>query len=82
MQAVHGGYAISTRTGGALERRINETLDLLEAIPLACRDELWAAAIGGARYASELLAGGRRAKAGKVLANVRSIIEQPAQEAA
>jgi hypothetical protein len=70
----HGGYAISERTGGGLLRKINDTLAALEAVPLSGRNELWAAAVGGARHADALLAEGRRAKAGKVLAGARNII--------
>ena len=74
----HGGHAISTRTGGALANRIQRTLAQLELVPLTARDELWAAAWGGATHAQILLADGRRAKAGVVHACARRIIDQPA----
>lgn len=74
----HGGYAATRRTGGGLAKKIECTLAQLELVPLDWRDDLWAAAHGGATYASELLAQGRRAKAGVVHANARKIIEQGA----
>lgn len=67
-ERLHGGYAISTRTGGGLLRKINAAMDCLERVPLDSRDEDWAASVGGVCLAAELLADGRRAKAGKVLA--------------
>jgi len=70
----HGGFAISQRTGGALLRKINNALAQLEAVPLEHRDELWAVAVGGAKHAHDLLEQGRRAKAGKVFANVKEMI--------
>jgi hypothetical protein len=70
----HGGFAISQRTGGALLRKINDALAQLEAVPLERRDELWAAAVGGAKHARDLLEQGRRAKAGKVLASAKELI--------
>lgn len=71
----HAGYAISGRTGGGLQLKIEAALDRLERVPLEKRDEYWAAAVGGVRHAADLLAGGRRAKAGKVLAAARELIE-------
>lgn len=71
----HGGYAATRRTDGGLAKKIQHTLAQLELVPLDWRDELWAAAHGGATYASELLADGRRAKAGVVHARARKIIE-------
>ena len=72
----HAGYAISTRTDGGLERRLEAATLRLRATPQALRDETWAAAWGGVAYACDLLADGRRAKAGKVFAGVRRILEQ------
>ena len=66
----HAGYAISTRTDGGLERRLEAATLRLRATPQALRDETWAAAWGGVAYACDLLADGRRAKAGKVFAGV------------
>ena len=64
----HGGYAKSTRTEGALERRIKQAMQELNGVPLGSRNEDWAAVYGGVNHASDLLAEGRRAKAGKVFA--------------
>lgn len=77
MQAntTHGGYAISGRTDGGLLDKVNAAMAKLERVPLDRRDEYWAAAVGGVRHAADLLAGGRRAKAGKVLAAARELIE-------
>ncbi len=72
----HGGYLATGRTDGGLLNKINATLATLDAVPLGHRDELWAAAVGGARHAADLLSQGRRAKAGKVLAGARAIIGQ------
>lgn len=74
-EKLHGGHAISTRTGGSLANKINEALAKLDRVPLANRDEYWAAAVGGARHAADLLSQGRRAKAGKVLASARVLIQ-------
>lgn len=71
----HGGYEATRRTDGGLFHKINDTLAQLELVPLTHRDELWAAAWGGATHASNLLAEGRRAKAGVVHARARRIIE-------
>lgn len=65
----HGGYAATGRTDGGLLHKINAALASLESTPLDSRDEYWAAAVGGVRFAGDLLAQGRRAKAGKVLAD-------------
>ena len=71
----HGGFAISQRTdGGGLAKKIEAAQTKLLAVPLAKRDEYWAAAVGGVIHAAHLLAGGRRAKAGKVLANAKELI--------
>ena len=78
MNPTHAGRTISARTGGALANKITSTLAQLDSVPLAERDELWAAAWGGAKHASDLLADGRRAKAGKVLASARALLEEPA----
>lgn len=71
----HGGYEATRRTDGGLALKIQDLLAELQATPIFIRDELWAAAWGGARHARELLAEGRRAKAGKVLASARAIID-------
>lgn len=72
---LHGGYAATGRTDGGLLDKIHDALRRLEGVPLDKRDEYWAAAFGGVRHAADLLAEGRRAKAGKVLANARELIE-------
>lgn len=77
MQHTHAGYEATRRTDGGLARKIMRTLAQLDCVPLAARDELWAAAWGGARYALDLLAEGRRAKAGVIHARARQIIDQP-----
>ena len=77
MENTHGGYEATRRTDGGLFRKINHTLAQLDCVPLTARDELWAAAWGGATHASNLLAEGRRAKAGVVHAAARRIIDQP-----
>lgn len=77
MQHTHGGYEATRRTDGGLFHKINRTLAQLECVPLSARDELWAAAWGGATHAQSLLAEGRRAKAGVVHARARQIIDQP-----
>jgi hypothetical protein len=71
----HGGYEATRRTDGDLAKKIQHTLAQLELVPLDWRDELWAAAWGGAVHANTLLAEGRRAKAGVVHARARRIIE-------
>lgn len=70
----HAGYAATGRTDGGLANKINEALFRLGRVPLDQRDDYWAAAVGGVRHAEDLLAAGRRAKAGKVLANARELI--------
>lgn len=74
----HGGYAATGRTDGGLLRKIQNAEAKLLAVPLAKRDEYWAAAVGGVIHASCLLAEGRRAKAGKVLADAKELIEYAA----
>ena len=74
----HGGYAATGRTDGGLLRKIEAAQARLQAVPLEHRDEYWAAAVGGVIHASHLLAQGRRAKAGKVLANAKELIEYAA----
>lgn len=74
-EKLHGGYAATDRTDGGLFKKIQDALRQLDSVPLEKRDEYWAAAWGGARHAADLLADGRRAKAGKVLANARELIE-------
>ena len=71
----HSGYEATRRTDGGLAKKIQHTLAQLELVPLDWRDELWAAAWGGAVHANTLLAEGRRAKAGVVHARARKIIE-------
>ncbi len=72
----HGGFAISQRTdGGGLAKKIEAAQNKLLAVPLAKRNEHWAAAVGGVIHATHLLAGGRRAKAGKVFASAKDLIE-------
>ena len=71
----HGGYAATRRTGGALARKILAAEIKLISVPLDKRDEAWAADIGAVRFAGELLAQGRRAKAGKVLAGAVKAME-------
>lgn len=71
----HGGHEATRRTDGDLFHKINDTLAQLELVPLADRNELWAAAWGGATHASNLLAEGFRAKAGKVLVKARLIAD-------
>ena len=66
--AEHAGYKATRRTDGDLAQRIEQRLAELEAVPLGKRDDHWAVAVGGARFAQDLLAQGRRAKAGVVLA--------------
>jgi len=68
-QQVHAGHKATGRTGGALQRKIIAAEVKLLSVPLADRDEDWAATIGGVRHANDLLSQGRRAKAGKVLAS-------------
>ena len=67
-QTEHRGYAATRRTGGALLRKIQAAEINLYSVPLEERDEQWATSMGGVKHASDLLAQGRRAKAGKVLA--------------
>lgn len=74
----HAGHAATGRTDGGLLRKIEAAQAKLDAVPLAQRDEYWAAAVGGVIHASHLLAEGRRAKAGKVLANAKELIEYAA----
>lgn len=76
MTTPHGGHAISTRTGGALAAKISATTANLELVPAASRTELWAAAWGGVLHAKTLLAEGRRAKAGKILASAIAIVHE------
>lgn len=71
----HGGYEATRRTDGGLAEKIQKAVIKLSLVPPVWRDELWAAAWGGVRHAQDLLADGRRAKAGKVLAGVRAIID-------
>lgn len=70
----HAGYAATGRTGGGLAQKINEAEHRLNAVPLAKRDEYWAAAVGGVKHAHDLLVEGRRAKAGKVFAAAAGVI--------
>ena len=75
----HGGLAISQRAdGGGLAKKIEAAQDKLLAVPLGKRDEYWVAAVGVVIHATRLLAGGRRAKAGRVLANAKELIEYTA----
>ncbi len=67
-QTEHRGYAATGRTGGALQRKIEDAARKLLETPLSKRDDDWAVSVGGVKYAAELLSQGRRAKAGKVLA--------------
>ncbi|MBU3577561.1 hypothetical protein [Polynucleobacter sp. UK-Kesae-W10] len=69
----HGGYAISTKPSDGLMRKIDTAISILNRVPLNSRNENWAAAVGGAMHAKDLLSEGRRAKAGKVLACACSI---------
>lgn len=71
----HGGYAATRRTGGALARKILAAEIKLMAIPVAKRDDDWSKNIGVIRQAGDLLAQGRRAKAGKVLAGAVKAME-------
>lgn len=71
----HAGYAISTRTGGVLEQRIQRALGQLGLVIASHRDEAWEQAWSAANEAADLLAAGRRAKAGKVFAIARSVME-------
>jgi hypothetical protein len=77
-EKLHGGYAATGRADGGLLRKINEAKDKLNGVSLEHRDEYWCAAAGGVRYAEDPLAQGRRAKAGKVLANAKELIEYAA----
>lgn len=72
----HGGYAKSTRTGGALENRIADAMRALNGVPLDLRNEDWAVVFGGVKHAQDLLADGRRAKAGKVFAAALQVAEE------
>lgn len=75
LQTQHSGYTATGRTGGALLRKIEDAQAKLDRVPLAGRDEYWAAAVGGVKHAADLLSQGRRAKAGKVFAKARELIE-------
>ena len=68
MTTQHAGYQATRRTGGGLQRKIIDAEIRLLSVPLNARDEQWAATVGGVKHAASLLAEGRRAKAGKVLA--------------
>lgn len=77
-ERLHGGYAATRRTDGSLLRKIEAAQNKLLAVPLHKRDEHWAAAVGGVIHATHLLSQGYRAKAGKVFAGARRIIEEAA----
>ena len=71
----HAGYAATGRTDGGMADKIANALAKLDRLPLEKRDEYWTASVLAVRHAADLLSQGRRAKAGKVLADAKELIE-------